>query len=176
MPSSLTNVMQTADVSTSAADFLAPGTADPGSSGKLADAAHVHPGSGSWSLGYEIVSQDISTGGGGLAANGILDASVTLSAPTGKKVVGGGFKLLTGTWPSGQGHNGLVWEMAVYTGGDNGSTGPTATGLYQNGPASDGSSWNFHAFLMSSKLDVGTTYDVPASTVVGTVYAICIAA
>lgn len=81
-------VFEQSDVSTSAADFQADGTAAPGTTGRLADAGHIHPSS---SVGYEIVSVDlVSSFYDGAAYR--VPTPTSVSAPAGYKVVGGGFK------------------------------------------------------------------------------------
>jgi|SRR6185437_588163 len=185
MPSSLDNVMQTADIETTDANIQSVGASNSaGTSTKLAAADHVHSGSGG-DPGYEIVTGTHSTGGlttdVQLTSSGEVPVQISVAAPTGKKVVGGGYTLATGTWPSPGGSNaGKTWGIAFAVSA--GSTGMEASGLYQNGPASDGSSWEFSAILTADALSneegersINTT-NVPGGTVIVTVYAICIAA
>ena len=172
MPTSVTNILQTADISTSSADFQAPGTAAPGSTGRLADAGHVHPAA---SVGYQIVTGTFTATGDmvdgvncGLDPSTILHATVSVSAPSGYKVVGGGYELATGVW-SGTPWNGDNWGIVIVpahaSGGD---------GLYQNGPASDGSSWEFNAWIGFDGSLSSPAGAAPASTPLVTVYAICL--
>lgn len=91
--------------------------------------------------GYEIVAVDITS----VPSNGLVN--ITVNAPTGKKVIGGGFML------SNSGGNNYV---GIQIDG-------TRLQLHQNGPASDGSYWKFSAELVPS-----------GTSPYGTVYAICI--
>ena len=98
------NVLDPSDISTSASDFQKDGTAAPGSTGRVADAGHIHPAAAP-ALGYQIITQESTLGGSGV--------NVTVYAPIGCKVVGGGFSLSTGN--------------ALY--------------MSANGPLADGSGW-----------------------------------
>jgi hypothetical protein len=89
MPLNLSaDLLETSDISASATDFQADGTAAPGATGRVADAGHVHPAG---SLGYQIVTQEASSAIGGAQ----WPITLTVGAPTGCKVVGGGFSLDT---------------------------------------------------------------------------------
>lgn len=110
--------------------------------------------------GYQIVSVDISGNNGNCTiaddgSGGTLfsAASVTLDAPTGTKVVGGGF---TGLAPSDQ-YN----QPVVVTG---------------NGPSADGTSWIFTSGAYTlDYFSLFLPFAGAASYVFGTVYAICMA-
>ena len=103
--------------------------------------------------GYEVVSVDISVDAGTCTTATIDDSgdvavtiSATVSAPSGKKVVGGGYNL-----------------------GGPGAATNTAPFFVINGPSSDGTSWQLAS---GGTLEGG---EADASTVWGTVYAICMA-
>lgn len=80
------NVLAPSDISASSSDFQPAGTAAPGTTGRVADAGHVHPATAP-ALGYQIVTQAFTVGS---------VASGTVNAPAGYKVVGGGFSLDAG--------------------------------------------------------------------------------
>lgn len=97
------SVLEPSDVSASASDFQPDGTAAPGETGRVADAGHVHPASAP-SLGYQVVTQ--------VVQSGLIN--VTVQAPAGCVVVGGGYSRPDGAVR-------LPWQT--------------------NAPTSDGSGW-----------------------------------
>lgn len=115
------DILEVSDISALADDFQADGTVAPGTTGRVADAGHVHPASPA-SVGYQIVTTTVSP----TVPNGSGDyvvprpITVTVDAPSGHSVVGGGYNLTTYGSPL--------------------DTVPTT-----NGPSSDGSSWVFEA-------------------------------
>lgn len=106
------SVLEPSDISTSASDFQADGTADAGSTGRVADAAHVHPAGANSALGYQIVTEVVSFTSLAPAIN------ATVSAPAGCNVVGGGFSAT-----SPEGNTNLFLNALV------------------NAPVPDGSGW-----------------------------------
>lgn len=103
--------------------------------------------------GYEIVSVDISVDAGNCTVTAVDDigdfaaaiSSITVSAPSGKKVVGGGYTL------NNSGYN------------------TSAPFFMTNGPSADGTSWQ----LAGGGQMLGNTDD--SSYVWATAYAICMA-
>lgn len=147
-------VLAPADISTSATDYQADGTAAPGTTGRIADAGHVHPSS--TTLNWEYVTLQVYptvpvTGGDWTIPSG----PYTVSAPTGYKVVSGGY-------------NGSQYiPSGAY------STGGALYGV-TSAPASDGSSWTVTAPNLQSQVgNFGSGGNNTAYTVI-TVWAICI--
>jgi hypothetical protein len=128
-------VFDTADVSTSSIDFQADGSAAPGTTGRLADAGHVHPSS---SPAYEVVSSEVISSYYDGVTYRVPGNAGSVSAPAGYRVVGGGFSL----GPSAASN---ILDLTTY-------------------PSTDGSAWNVMASAFGSYVNstqvVGTVYAI----------------
>jgi hypothetical protein len=112
------DILEESDVSTSSADFQADGTAAAGSTGRVADAGHVHPAASSST--YQIVTEDIlakwtypgnSYGPGSPFWND--DVPFVVAAPTGYAAVNGGYTLpgQSSVVAGGPSSSGDRWQM-----------------------------------------------------------------
>lgn len=114
-------------------------------------------------FGYEVVTVEVSTANGNYSNlqhynNYVtVDVDISVSAPSGKKVVGGGFETVTVTGSGG-------YHVFPYPYNDGGAH---PIGVEYNGPASDGSSWRFKAQLFCNKTSV-------PSGALAKVYAVCL--
>lgn len=93
-------VLTPSDISTEATDFQADGTEAPGTTGRVADAGHVHPSS-TPGLVYQVVNSDpvlaAYSNGAGAYSMGGATLVVTVDAPTGFVIIGYGFEEANGS-------------------------------------------------------------------------------
>lgn len=123
------DILEVSDISTSAGDFQANGTALAGSTGRVADAGHVHPSSSS-AVSFQLITQNLTF------SEAVFP--YTLNAPTGYAIVGLGLPV---------GNTGTYTTLYNGTDGSHGD-GPapaswttTVTAITEATPSSDGTSW-----------------------------------
>lgn len=157
----LPEILTQPDISTLSSDFQPEGTATPGSTGRVADAGHVHPSGPGTPVGYQIITLDVVSDtsfngpGTGYYAdnssgefNGSGNSQITIDAPAGYILIQGGY-------------NGI----APGVNGDYRGDGVEVSGY----PAMDGSSWT-----VSMSQPYGWGLSPTNDTVIGNLWGICI--